>query len=326
MRFWPTNWGPRTLGAQLIVVTATAVIVSNVAVGLWFEITQESLTEASITERLLDRAASAATLLGGIPAREREAAARTMSSGPWRFELLYGNAIPQPMTDEEARLAGRVRAMLPPERAKQPVSVSLRTGALPPVVGQGRNGARVGPIIEVTLPVVRNTQLVTTFYRPAPPHWPMEIIVAGIVALLTASAATAFIARQVATPLSKLAAAASEAARGSPAPRVPEEGPDDVRKAAHAFNAMTDQVRRTLESHRHLLSAVGHDLRTPITAMFISAEFVEDEEVRERLQKNLEELQDLPRRAARAGSRCARSTSPHWSRVCAPIWTKWASP
>jgi signal transduction histidine kinase len=74
---------------------------------------------------------------------------------------------------------------------------------------------------------------------------------------------------------------------------VPEEGPDDVRKAAHAFNAMTDQVTRTMESQRQLLSAVGHDLRTPITAMRINTEFVEDNDIRERLEANLEELQDL---------------------------------
>ena len=119
------------------------------------------------------------------------------------------------------------------------------------------------------------------------------MFIAGIVALLATSAAAAFIARRVARPLSQLAASASEAARGGSAPRVPEEGPDDVRRAAHAFNAMTDQVKRTLESQRQLLSAVGHDLRTPITAMRISTEFVEDAEVRERLQKNLEELQEL---------------------------------
>jgi signal transduction histidine kinase len=56
---------------------------------------------------------------------------------------------------------------------------------------------------------------------------------------------------------------------------------------------MTDQVTRTLENQRHLLSAVGHDLRTPITAMRINIEFVEDAELRERLQKNLDELQEL---------------------------------
>src|SRR5580658_3096449 len=164
MSLWPRNWWPRTLSAQLVVITAVAVIVSNAAVGLWFETTQASLTEASITERLLDRAASTASLLSSIPAREREAVARTMSSGPWKFELVYGRAVPQSMTDEEAQLAARVRALLPAERARQPVTVQMFTGPLPESVRQTRPGQTRGPIIDVTVPVVRNSQLVTTFY------------------------------------------------------------------------------------------------------------------------------------------------------------------
>jgi signal transduction histidine kinase len=117
--------------------------------------------------------------------------------------------------------------------------------------------------------------------------------VAGAVAVLTTSAAAAFVARRIARPLFELAAAASEAAQGGAAPRVPEEGPDDVRRAARAFNQMTDQVSRTLESQRQLLRAVGHDLRTPLTAVRINSEFIEDEELRERIQKSLDELKEL---------------------------------
>ncbi|MGH6878029.1 MAG: sensor histidine kinase [Rhizomicrobium sp.] len=293
MKLWPRHWWPQTLGAQLVVVAATAVIASNIAVGIWFATAQEQLTEAAVTERLLDRGVSAATLLSGIPAREREAAVQTMSSGPWRFRLVYGKPVIRPMTDEEARYAARVRAMLPPERARLPVIVSFRKGQLPPLVGQPQDIPRSGTIVEVTLPVVRRTQLVTTFSRPAPQPWPLEVVIAGLVALLTTSAAAAFIARRVARPLSQLAAAATEAADGGQAPRVPEEGPDDVRRAARAFNRMTDQVSRTLESQRQMLSAVGHDLRTPITALRINSEFILDEELRERMQKNVEELQEL---------------------------------
>jgi signal transduction histidine kinase len=302
MKLWPEGLRPRTLGAQLVVITATAVIASNIAVAAWFTVTEQNLTDASLTERLLDRAVSAASLLGGIPAREREAAALTMSSGPWRFHLVYGKPQIQPMTDEEARYAVRVRAMLPPERARQPVLVSVRTGKLPAALAQSPGRHSVGPIMEVTLPVVRNTQLVTTFYRPPAAPWHLEVLIAGIVALLMTSAAAAFIARRVAWPLSQLAASASEAARGGSATRVPEEGPDDVRRAAHAFNAMTDQVKRTLQSQRQLLSAVGHDLRTPITAMRITSEFIEDSDVRERMQKNLEELQELTEAVLSAAS------------------------
>jgi signal transduction histidine kinase len=82
-------------------------------------------------------------------------------------------------------------------------------------------------------------------------------------------------------------------ASGAGTPHVNEQGPNDVRDAAAAFNAMALRVTRTLESQRHLLSAVGHDLRTPLTAMRINLEFVEDDELRDGLMRNLDELQAL---------------------------------
>jgi signal transduction histidine kinase len=42
-----------------------------------------------------------------------------------------------------------------------------------------------------------------------------------------------------------------------------------------------------------LLSAVGHDLRTPLTAMRINLEFVSDDDLRQGLMRNLDELQAL---------------------------------
>jgi signal transduction histidine kinase len=289
MKFW--RFWPRTLAAQLVLITGTAVILSNLAVAVWFTTTEESMSEEAFIERLLDRTVSTATLLSGIPAREREAAVRALSSGAWRFRLGYGKPLPVPMTGEETRDAARLRAMLPSGRARQAVYVTITRGQVPAILPNEQ--AHIGPIIEVILPIVRNSYLVSTFYRQQTEAWHAEVIIASVVGILMTSAAAAFVARRVARPLSQLAASASAAARGGAASRVPEEGPDDVQRAARAFNAMTDQVRRTLESQRQLLSAVGHDLRTPITAMRINSEFIEDEELRERIQKNLEELQEL---------------------------------
>jgi signal transduction histidine kinase len=287
MKFWP-----RTLGAQLIVVTALAVLVSNAGVAVWFTATSESDTQSAQTERLLDRTVSVATLLSGVPAKERETVAHSMSVGLYRFDLRYGKVAPEPMNTAEGRLAERVRALLPAERARQQVIVHFRIAQLtdPRLI---RTRGPTAPVVVITLPVVRNTDLVVTFIRPVPPPWPFQIAIAALAAIIVTSAAAAFVARRMTRPLRELAAAASEAARGGLAHRVPEEGPDDIRRAAHAFNAMNDQVRRTLESQRQLLSAVGHDLRTPITAMRISTEFIDDTEVRERLEKNLIELQEL---------------------------------
>lgn len=298
MRFWPRQLSPRTLGAQLVVVAATAVIVSNAAVGIWFATTEERMNESYITGRLIQRAVDTATLLSGIAAHEREVAVKTMSSGPWHFKLIYGKPVDHAMTDEEARYAARARAMLPLAKQKLPVSVSIHKGLLP---STGPDIPRSGMIVEIILPVVRRTQLLTQFSRPAPQPWPLEVVVAGLVAVVTTSIAAAFVARRIARPISQLGAAATKAAEGGQAPKVPEEGPDDVRRAARAFNRMTDRVSRTLESQRQLLIAVGHDLRTPITAMRINTEFIEDTEVRERIEKNLEELQELTEAVLSAG-------------------------
>jgi signal transduction histidine kinase len=290
MKLWPANWWPRTLGAQLVAVTAAAVLLSNVGVATWFQLAQSRLNESAINERLVDRAASAATLLAAIPARQRVAAAHALTSNIWHFEVHHGKALVSPMTDDEASMANHVRTLLPKERSRNGVSVKIRQ----PRADERISGTlRPVNVIDVTVPVVRGTFLTTTLYRPPPSPWPLQIVIAAVVAIITTSIAAAFIASRVARPLYQLAASAVQAARGAKAEHVPEEGPDDVRNAAHAFNVMTDQVARTMARQRQLLSAVGHDLRTPITAMRISAEFIEDIEVRERLQKNLEELQDL---------------------------------
>jgi signal transduction histidine kinase len=286
-RLWP-----RTLGVQLVVVIATAVLLSNVAVAIYFQRGNEQINERAFYERIADRAVSSAELLSTVAARARPAALRAMESGFWRFRLERGKQRPQPMTREEEALAARVAAMLPPSRGKQRISVKFFDE--PPRGGPARPPGRpMGSVIEITVPVVRGTQLTTIFFRPPPRPWPIEIFIGGLAAIIVTSAAAAFVARRVARPLSALAASASEAARGGAAKHVAEEGPEDVRRAAAAFNAMTDQVARTLASQRQLLSAVGHDLRTPITAMRISTEFIEDVELRERLQKNLQELQEL---------------------------------
>ncbi len=287
MKLWP-----RTLGVQLIVVTAAAVLVSNLAVAAWFELGNERLSESELNERIVERAASTATLLAAIPPRARGEAAAAMSTGFWTFSLRNGKATAAPMNDAEAKLAARLKAMLPTEKSLLPISVHMAT-MQPPDIGRGHGRRSPTDAIRFVVPVVRGSQLVATFYRPPAPGWPTEVLMAAVMAIIVGSAASAYIARRVARPLSALAQAASVAARGGTAPAVPEDGPDDVRNASIAFNAMTDRVTRTLQSQRQLLSAVGHDLRTPLTAMRINLEFVEDRDLRARLSANLDELQAL---------------------------------
>lgn len=289
------NLWPRTLVVQLIAVTAAALVISNFAVAWYFERGNEQQNESSLTERVLDRAAAVATTLAAIPPSSRDVVMKTMSSRFWQFtELPQGDAvINQPMNDEEARLAERVAQSLPPQARFGAVKVQLHESphAIPaPLLPHDAD--MNSEAFRLVIPLDHHTKLSAVFLR-TPAQWPVEIMVAAAVAILVASTVAALMARRVARPLYDLTAAASVVARGGTAPHVEEKGPDDVRNAAIAFNQMTEKVTRTLESQRHLLSAVGHDLRTPITAMRINLEFVQEEELREGLQQNLDELQDL---------------------------------
>ena len=58
-----------------------------------------------------------------------------------------------------------------------------------------------------------------------------------------------------------------------------------------------------------MLTAIGHDLRTPITRLKLRAEFVEDEEQRRKMLADLEELEAMVS-ATLAFGRDAKSTEP----------------
>ena len=288
-RFWPN-----TLAVQLIVVTGVAVALSNIAVAFWFEYGNEQQSAIAYNERVLDRAAAVATTLTAVPASSHYVVMNTMSSRIWKFAPVPVPKTARAMTPEEATLAKHLDEMLPNSVPNQnlisvklhaPIS-DLPANLVPHTVGP------VGDTIQAIVPIDKHTMMSGVFVRgPAP--WPMEIFVAAVVAILVASLGAALVARRVVRPLSELTKAAAVMASGTGTPHVNEQGPNDVRDAAVAFNAMATKVTRTLESQRHLLSAVGHDLRTPLTAMRINLEFVDDEDLRDGLMHNLEELQIL---------------------------------
>src|SRR5262249_48098122 len=58
---------------------------------------------------------------------------------------------------------------------------------------------------------------------------------------------------------------------------LPEAGPEEIAQVARALNRMRDRIAALLVDRTRMLSAIGHDLRTPITRLRLRAEFIEDE-------------------------------------------------
>ncbi|MCS0504806.1 ATP-binding protein [Ancylobacter mangrovi] len=80
---------------------------------------------------------------------------------------------------------------------------------------------------------------------------------------------------------------------------LPEEGPTEVRAAAHAINRLSSRLKQAMESRIRLVAAAGHDLRTPMTRMRLRAEFFEDEEERATWIADLNELDRIADSAIR---------------------------
>jgi signal transduction histidine kinase len=74
---------------------------------------------------------------------------------------------------------------------------------------------------------------------------------------------------------------------------VPEVGPDDVRQLAVSFNAMQDRIRSMLEEKDHMLGAIGHDLRTPLTALRVRVETAMDGRDRDRMVATIDDMQKM---------------------------------
>lgn len=100
------------------------------------------------------------------------------------------------------------------------------------------------------------------------------------------------LAKRLTAPVLSFAAAAERLGRDSAAPELLLEGPRELRAAAQAFNTMQVRLRRYVDDRTTLLSALAHDIRTPLMRMTFQLESL-DEPLRGRLAKQLAEMREM---------------------------------
>ena len=72
--------------------------------------------------------------------------------------------------------------------------------------------------------------------------------------------------------------------------QLPENGPEEIAHVARALNRMRERIMGLLADRTRMLSAIGHDLRTPITRLRLRAEFIEDQHTRLDILKDLDRM------------------------------------
>lgn len=156
--------------------------------------------------------------------------------------------------------------------------------------GQRVNGVRwsdtLGSNIQyVTVPVpsagnvhgaVRLTYPTEAIDRAIRDNW-IRLGLLAVVVLGTTAAVGTLLARSFTRPLRRLEAVAETLAAGDLGARANMvAGPPEIRHLGAAFDRMATRIEELLAQQRHFTANVSHDLRTPLTALRLRLENLED--------------------------------------------------
>lgn len=282
--------GPTSLPGQIALLVAVALFVAqalNFALLLrerrafrFAEITLPAVT------RLID-AAERTTALRPAPARDRMRGVRLVTD---RMPALRG----EPERDvEQAIRAGFADAGIRPGR----IAARIRPIDEAEIQERGIGGQRaerlrrMGAVLDAAVELPGRGWLVS--HTP----WPMaergllwqslaQTFILYVIVLLP----VLWIGRRIAKPLRRLAVAAREFHPGRPLPAIEPSGPQDVRLLISAFTDLGQRVNAMVDEKDRMLGAIGHDLRTPLAALRVRIESVEDDTDRARMAETIDEM------------------------------------
>jgi signal transduction histidine kinase len=150
----------------------------------------------------------------------------------------------------------------------------------------------------VLLPVVneKGTSVVRTSVSPEVLHagvteaW-LGIVGLGLLLLAMAGATAAWQGRRLAEPLREVAGTAHEIRAGNLAARAQVRGTEETKELARALNGLAERIRELLAAERAIVADLSHRLRTPVTALRLDAEAVENRTLARRLSDHIAVLQ-----------------------------------
>jgi len=291
---------PRSLHARMVLLilgTILLVQAATLATGAYFrkKFTEEVAVELTATTIRTLRAS-----LAEIPAEERASFVQRASQNEWH---LWSRNLPSDASEE-----GRPRRPPPAHRHAPPPVSDIRDnlrGFIKALNARLNDDTRVAlsrgraPRMYISLLPDASLQegeynrewLVIPLDRIAPPVSTPIIVVwlTGMGLLLLISAAFSW---HITRPLTRLAKAADQFAAGQPQ-RVEPSGPRETRVLGERFNAMLDTLAETSAVQRTLLAGLPHDLKGPLSRMWLRIEMANDATFQEGMRKDLQDMQRM---------------------------------
>ncbi len=279
VRFWPRSLAART--ALVLLVALAFVQGAGLAIHAFDRV---DLLRLAQTRDIAVRAMGLFRSIALTPADQREAAVRELDQPDGSSTTLEMSPPDAQLAPAPAGFRRQVMAdmeLVPLPRADRPQEMMMLGGAAAERLVLGMRLAD-GRWLNMNIPM------------PPPRPWhSLNFLIAFLVMTAAAALLILWAVRRLTLPVTTLAEAAEALGRNVNAPPLPDDGPIEIATAAAAFNTMAARIRKFVQDRTFMLTAIGHDLRTPITRMKLRAEFIDDDELRRKLLADLDELEAM---------------------------------
>lgn len=294
---------PRTLFGQMLLALFAGLLAAYV-LGAWLMFDERvRFGERLLGEYAAQRIAGVISILDQSEAGERVRLVRALNVPPTRLSLdePWQAAAAERSAEAESFLDSVVREL---ERPLTLQVLSIRRAALPRPDAHGPGAGPMGsrlqrnprggrPLLFVVAQARLGDGAVVTFRHALPQQrtdWPLRALGLLLLTALSVALLSGWAVRRLTRPLSSLADAAAGLARNLDQPPLPESGPQEVVRAARAFNTMQRELKIYLQTRAQALAGVSHDLRLPITRIRLRLESLRDEKLKSKIEDDLAEM------------------------------------
>jgi signal transduction histidine kinase len=282
---------PSSLFGRLVLTFVSGLVITMVVTLLAQMPERETFVFRISAGRGAQRVTDLVKLMDQLSPAGRERLAEIASTQGIRTQL--DTPAPHLSASEPGSNAATFRELLAEGLGRErPVAVEVGSAELPPEPGTTQ--PHDGFAFNVTTRLADDGWVRFEFQEPRRlPRWPTRVLI-GMLSFMAVMAVLSFVAvRWVTRPLHDLAEAANELGADLSRPPLRESGPREVRYAARAFNSMQERLSRYVRTRTAILTAMSHDLKTPITRLRLRAELLDQPEIREKFIRDLSEMEGM---------------------------------
>lgn len=275
---WPNlrNRMPQSLRSRIFAILLSGLAIAYALSFSVFFVERYMSAKAMMLGTLESDLATSIAVIDRLPAGERASWLDRLSRGNYRLILGPGLSGAPDMTVHGAEIARKMQEAAGPASSISVMSIPGEAGRL-----QGHLTLSDGSPLTI--------DVTPTGVMPMAVWLPYVLAAQMVVLILCAW----FAVRQAMRPLADLSEAVSSLDPNRPVREMPESGPREVAQAAQVFNAMRRRISDYLEERVQILAAISHDLQTPITRMRLRADIADDTPEKEKLVKDLLEIERL---------------------------------